>query len=82
MSNRKYRIAYTPSCWNCQKLRKSKRVIHEDTLNKHGGYFSMSAPSIMDAIAGYMCDNYWFGDKPDKDMMPCMGREYKSIYRR
>lgn len=73
MSNRKYRIAYTPSCWNCQKLRKSKRVIHE---------FSMSAPSIVDALAGYMCDNYWFGDKPDKEEMFCGGREYESIYRR
>ena len=42
----------------------------------------MSAPSIMDALAGYMCDNYWFGDKPDEDMMLCGGREYESIYRR
>jgi hypothetical protein len=42
----------------------------------------MSAPSIMDALAGYMCDNYWFGDKPDEDIMPCGGREYESIYRR
>lgn len=83
MSNRKYSITYTPSCWNCRKLRKSKRVIHENTLDKpHGGCLSMSAPSIMDAIAGYMCDNYWFSDKPDKNMMPCGGREYKSIYRR
>lgn len=83
MSNKKYRIPYTPSCWNCKKLRKSRRVIHEDTLDKpHGGCFSMSAPSIMDALAGYMCDNYWFGDKPDEDMMPCGGREYESIYRR
>ena len=73
MSNKKYRIAYTPSCWNCQKLRKSKRVIHE---------FSMSAPSIVDALAGYVCDNYWFGDKPDKEEMLCGGREYESIYRR
>ena len=83
MSNRKYRIVYTSSCWNCRKLRKSKRIIHRNTLDKlHGGCFSMSAPSIMDAIADYMCDNYWFCDKPDEDMMLCGGREYESIYRR
>lgn len=82
MSNRKYRIAYTPSCWNCRKLRKSKRIIHENTLDKpHGGDFLMSAPSIMDALAGYMCNNYWFGDKPDEDMMLCDGKEYESVYR-
>ena len=83
MSNKKYRIPYTPSCWNCRKLKKSRRVIHENTLDKpHGGCFSMSAPSIMDALAGYMCNNYWFGDKPDEEMMLCGGREYESIYRR
>lgn len=75
-------MAYTPSCWNCRKLRKSKRVIHENTLDKpHGGCLSMSAPSIMDAMAGYMCDNYWFSDKPDEDEMLCGGKEYDSVYK-
>lgn len=82
MSNRKYRIAYIPSCWNCRKLRKSRRVIYENTLDKpHGGGFSMSAPSIMDALAGYICNNYWFGDKPYKDEMLCGGKEYESVYK-
>ena len=82
MSNKKYRIPFTPSCWNCCKVRKTKRIIHENTLDKpDGGCFSMSAPSLMDAIAGYMCDNYWFGDKPDKDEMLCCGKEYESVYR-
>ena len=77
MSNRKFRIKFTPSCWNCRRLKKSKRKIDGDTHD--GGAVSISAPSIMDAIAGYYCDNYWFSTAPD-DVMPCCGREYKSFY--
>ena len=77
MSHRKYRIPYTPSCWNCRRLRKSRRIITDQRPN---GAFSMSAPSMMDALAGYMCDHYWWGDKPDGREMLCGGREYKSVY--
>lgn len=77
MSNRKYRIHYNPSCWNCRKLRKSKRKIDGDT-NK--GAISISAPSFIDALAGYYCDSYWFTNKPDA-LMPCGGRGYESVYK-
>ena len=75
----KNRIPYTPSCWNCCKLKKSKRVIDGDLQNDNS--VSISAPSIIDAIAGYMCDNYWFGDKPDEEEMLCGGKESESVYR-
>ena len=79
MSKRKNRIPYTPSCWNCCKLKKSKRVIDGDLQNDNS--VSISAPSIIDAIAGYYCDNYWFGDKPDEEEMLCGGKESESVYR-
>lgn len=77
MSQRKYRIPFKPSCWNCRRLKKSKR---EMDVSNDGGAVSISAPSVMDALAGYYCDNYWFGDKPDKDELLCGGREYQSVY--
>ena len=81
MKKNKYYIYWkkeNPTCWNCARLKKSKRIIHENTLdNPHGGCLSMSAPSFIDAIAGYVCDNYWFGDKPDKTEMLCGGLEHK-----
>ncbi|MBQ8713082.1 MAG: hypothetical protein IJ551_09745 [Prevotella sp.] len=78
MSHRKYSIPFRPSCWNCTRLRKSRRKIDGDP-NDRKGAVSISAPSIIDAIAGYYCDNYWFGDKPGDEML-CGGREYKSVY--
>lgn len=75
MSHRKYSLNPTPCCWTCCKLKKSRRVIEEDYGN---GKVTISAPSIMDALAGYQCDNYWFGDKPEKDSMLCGGMEYES----
>lgn len=77
MSHRKYRIPFKASCWNCRRLKKSKR---EMDVSDDGGAVSISAPSIMDALAGYYCDKYWFGDKPDKDELLCGGREYQSVY--
>lgn len=65
-----------PSCWNCRKLKKSKRKIDSDMEDSHAA-ISISAPSVIDAITGYYCDNYWFGDKPDSREMLCGGREYK-----
>lgn len=78
MSHRKYSIPFRPSCWNCRRLKKSRRKIDGNPQDPHGAV-SISAPSIIDAIAGYYCDNYWFGDKPD-DVMLCGGREYKSVF--
>ena len=81
MSNRKYRIPYKPSCWNCRRLKVSRRKIDGDPNDPHGA-ISISAPSVIDAIAGYYCDHYWFSNKPDDDEMLCGGREYRSIYNR
>lgn len=61
-----------PSCWNCTRLKKSKRVIGENE-----DHISISAPSLLDALAGYYCDNFWFGNAPDKREMLCGGRDYK-----
>ena len=76
MSNRKYSLKPKRCCWTCCKLKKSRRII-EGSLEQ-GKSISVSAPSIMDAIAGYYCNGYWFGDKPDPDEMLCGGRDYES----
>ena len=78
MSNKKFSLKFKPSCWTCRRLKASRRKIDGDPNDPHGAV-SISAPSIIDAIAGYYCDNYWFGDKPDKDEMVCGGREYESV---
>ena len=67
----------SPSCWNCARLKRSKRVIHEDSLSDPHGCFSMSAPSFMDALAAFHCDNYWFGQAPDAKEMLCGGKDHK-----
>ena len=51
-----------PSCWNCARLKKSKRVIDGGENEDH---ISISAPSLLDALAGYYCDNFWFSNAPD-----------------
>lgn len=81
MSHRRYSIAYKPSCWNYRRLKKSRRKIDGDPNAPHAAV-SISAPSIIDAIAGYYCDNYWFGSAPDETEMLCGGSEYESVYRK
>jgi hypothetical protein len=76
MSHKKYALKPNPSCWTCKRLKKSKRKVDGD-LNAPNSAVSISAPSIIDAIAGYYCDNYWFGDKPDSCEMLCGGIKYK-----
>ena len=79
MSHKKFSLKFRPSCWNCRRLKKSKRKIDGDPTGWHSA-ISISAPSVIDALAGYYCDHYWFGDRPD-DVMMCGGREYKSMYK-
>lgn len=75
MSNKKFSLKFKPCCWTCRRLKKSRRIMEGDLSGD--GAISIAAPTIMDAIAGYYCDNYWFGDKPDADEMLCGGKEYK-----
>jgi hypothetical protein len=66
-----------PSCWNCKRLKKSGRR-EEISYDSNGEIktVSIGADSYLDALAGYYCDFFWWGDKPDNEML-CGGRGYK-----
>ena len=47
-------------------------------VDKNSNAISISAPSVIDALAGYYCKSYWFSSEPDEDEMLCGGLEYES----
>lgn len=53
----------------------------ERNVRRNNEMIMDKAKTIMGAMAGYMCDNYWFCDKPNKDEMFCGGRKYESFYK-